>query len=108
MWSVGCILGALLLRIPLFPATRLSIQLQAILGLVGNCTDSDLDALEAPEARAIFRSIEFTQVPWSTKFPNATAKALDLLQKLLQINPAKRLTAEQALNHPYITELFRS
>jgi hypothetical protein len=49
MWSVGCILGGLLLRRPLFPAVRLSMQLEAILELLGNCSDQDLDAMEGPE-----------------------------------------------------------
>jgi serine/threonine protein kinase len=30
---------------------------------------------------------------------------VDLLTKLLAINPNRRLTAEQALNHPYFNEL---
>ena len=35
-------------------------------------------------------------------FPEAPADALDLMQKLLQFNPEKRLTAEEALRHPYV------
>lgn len=29
---------------------------------------------------------------------------LDLLQQMLIINPAKRITVEKALNHPYLAE----
>lgn len=29
---------------------------------------------------------------------------MDLLRKMLKINPEERITAEQALNHPYFKE----
>jgi mitogen-activated protein kinase 15 len=35
-------------------------------------------------------------------FPTASDDALDLLKTLMQFNPNKRLTAEQALKHPYV------
>jgi len=35
-------------------------------------------------------------------FPTASEDALDLLKNLLQFNPNKRLTADQALQHPYV------
>ena len=35
-------------------------------------------------------------------FPKESADLIDLLDKLLQFDPRKRLTAEQALGHPYL------
>lgn len=34
--------------------------------------------------------------------PSAPPDGIDLLKKLLQFNPDKRLTAEQALKHPFV------
>ncbi len=38
-------------------------------------------------------------------FPGANPQGIDLLERLLVFNPAKRLTVEQALAHPYLTSL---
>jgi mitogen-activated protein kinase 7 len=38
-------------------------------------------------------------------YPQASPQAIDLLSKLLVFDPKKRLTAEQALEHPYMQEL---
>ena len=37
-------------------------------------------------------------------FPTASDEALDLLKNLLVFNPNKRLTVEQALKHPYVSQ----
>lgn len=42
------------------------------------------------------------KVPLRTLLASAPADAVDLLEKLLVLNPHKRLTAEQALEHPYV------
>ena len=34
--------------------------------------------------------------------PDAAEDSVDLMKKLLRFNPDKRLTAEQALKHPYV------
>ena len=41
-------------------------------------------------------------------FPTASEESLDLLKKLLQFNPNKRLTVEQALQHPYVAQFHNS
>jgi mitogen-activated protein kinase 15 len=35
-------------------------------------------------------------------FPTASEDAIDLMKNLMHFNPNKRLTAEQALQHPYV------
>ena len=35
-------------------------------------------------------------------FPNANPLALDLLERMLTFNPVRRITVEQALQHPYL------
>eukprot|EP01070_Trichotokara_eunicae_P008615 Trichotokara_eunicae@DN5822_c0_g1_i2.p1 len=37
-------------------------------------------------------------------FSNASAEAVDLLKQLLQFNPSKRMSAEEALRHPYVAQ----
>ena len=37
-------------------------------------------------------------------FPNASNEAIDMMQNLLKFNPTKRLTVEEALQHPYVAQ----
>jgi mitogen-activated protein kinase 1/3 len=40
--------------------------------------------------------------PFSVLYPNASPAAVDFLNKTLTFDPKKRLTVEQALEHPYL------
>ena len=44
-------------------------------------------------------------VPLKRQFPKAPSNALDLLSKMLQIHPKRRITVEQALAHPFLASL---
>jgi len=37
-------------------------------------------------------------------FPSASVEALDLLRRLLQFSPSKRISAESSLSHPYVSQ----
>lgn len=65
----------------------------------------DLEVIKSPYAATMLESLgsgerkELFQV-----FPTASEEATDLLEKLLRFNPRKRLSAAEALQHPYVSQ----
>lgn len=56
-----------------------------------------------PRTREYINSLPVSKgVPLSDKFPRASNLAVDLLEKLLAFNPDNRVTAAEALQHPYL------
>nr|XP_056710412.1 mitogen-activated protein kinase 15 [Euleptes europaea] len=105
MWSVGCILGEMLLGRPLFPGTSTVNQIEQILHVIpppspeGNCwTLPCSNSWVVSDCRC--RSLAFGLQ--SLDYQPPELPALDLLKRLLVFNPDKRLTAEEALEHPYV------
>ena len=45
------------------------------------------------------------RVAWPKKFPEADALALDLLDRMLQFDPRKRIDVHAALRHPWLAQL---
>ncbi|KFV59321.1 Mitogen-activated protein kinase 15, partial [Tyto alba] len=104
MWSIGCILGELLLGKPLFPGTSTVNQIEQILRVIPAPSPEDILAMQSDyKASVINRMISRQRVTFEEILPSSTPlPALDLLKKLLVFNPDKRLTAEEALHHPYV------
>lgn len=44
-----------------------------------------------------------TPVDWHTKYPGASQDAVDLLRRLLTLNPYYRATLEECLSHPFLS-----
>eukprot|EP00826_Nyctotherus_ovalis_P050321 TRINITY_DN6152_c0_g2_i5.p1 TRINITY_DN6152_c0_g2~~TRINITY_DN6152_c0_g2_i5.p1 ORF type:complete len:221 (-),score=68.16 TRINITY_DN6152_c0_g2_i5:128-733(-) len=103
MWSVGCILGEMFLGKALFQGSSTLNQLDKILELTGTPKLEDIEAIQSPLAISMLGSLPPTKPKQLTNvFSMASEDALDLIKGLLQINPHKRLTVEQALEHPYV------
>uniref|UniRef100_A0AAY4CAA5 Mitogen-activated protein kinase 15 n=1 Tax=Denticeps clupeoides TaxID=299321 RepID=A0AAY4CAA5_9TELE len=108
MWSIGCILGEMLLGKPLFPGTSTINQIEQILRAIPHPTPEDVLSIESEYgASVIQRMMLRPQVTLDKLLPSsASADGLDLLKKLLVFNPEKRLTADQALKHPYVSKFY--
>ncbi|KAF8396647.1 hypothetical protein HHK36_018271 [Tetracentron sinense] len=106
IWSVGCIFMEIIKREPLFPGKDYVQQLRLITELLGSPEDSDLAFLRSDNARKYVKQLpQVPKQPFSKKFPNVSSTAIDLAEKMLVFNPCKRITVDEALNHPYLSSL---
>jgi p38 MAP kinase len=102
IWSAGCILAEILTRNVLFKGDNSINQVECIFRICGTPKPETIQADDVREFVKRFgeqESKDFRQI-----FPNQTPDAIDLLTKMLQIDPNKRITAAQALKHPYVSE----
>lgn len=104
MWSLGCILGEMLLGNALFPGTSTINQIEKIMSAITHPSPEDILAIKSEYGSSVIqRMLLKPQVPLEDLLqPSVPPDALDLLRGLLVFNPDKRLTAEQALQHPYV------
>ncbi|XP_068189408.1 mitogen-activated protein kinase 15 isoform X2 [Antennarius striatus] len=104
MWSLGCILGEMLLGKALFPGTSTINQVEKIMSSIPHPSAEDILAIKSEYGSSVIqRMLLKQQVPLEDLLHSSVpADALDLLKGLLVFNPDKRLTAEQALEHPYV------
>ena len=103
LWSVGCIFAELIGRKALFKGRDYVDQLNQILRILGTPTEETLNKVGSSRAQAYIRSLESVpKIEFSQLYPQASASALDLLQKLLEFDPLNRFTVDQAIAHPYL------
>ena len=99
IWSAGVILAELLLEKTLFPGKTDVDVLVKIFNLLGIPNDNNWpDAIQLPSFR-VAKGTPITSI--QKKFANFSDECRDLLEKMIVLNPNNRITAEEALNHPY-------
>eukprot|EP00475_Leptophrys_vorax_P004206 TRINITY_DN1251_c0_g1_i1.p1 TRINITY_DN1251_c0_g1~~TRINITY_DN1251_c0_g1_i1.p1 ORF type:complete len:474 (+),score=140.17 TRINITY_DN1251_c0_g1_i1:58-1479(+) len=107
VWAVGCILGELFNREPLFQGDNYVDQLNVIFGVLGTPTPEDLECILNAEALQFVKKLKKKNaVPLRKVFPNASSKALDLLSRMLVFNPKNRITVDEALKHPFFKKFY--
>ncbi|XP_007469894.1 PREDICTED: cyclin-dependent kinase 5 isoform X2 [Lipotes vexillifer] len=104
MWSAGCIFAELAnAGRPLFPGNDVDDQLKRIFRLLGTPTEEQWPAMtKLPDYKP------YPMYPATTSLvnvvPKLSATGRDLLQNLLKCNPVQRISAEEALQHPYFSD----
>ncbi|KAI8826598.1 casein kinase 2, alpha polypeptide [Fimicolochytrium jonesii] len=114
MWSVGCVLAAMVFQVEVFfKGTDDVDQLATIVELLGGADlrayASKSNILMTPEVLEVVSTCRTkrTRLDSLTRLSAGpgTCLLVDLIDRLLQYDPEERLTATEALMHPYFASL---
>eukprot|EP00760_Papus_ankaliazontas_P001640 PhM_4_TR10548/c0_g1_i1/m.6108 len=110
MWSIGCIAAEIALRRTFLPGKDYLHQLELIGDVLGYPEDvswvTNYDAKQYMKERHFkYRAREPTR-PLKLALRGCSRSLLDLIGKMLVWDPTARLSAEEALQHPYISHLY--
>eukprot|EP01006_Ploeotia_vitrea_P015936 TRINITY_DN46331_c0_g1_i1.p1 TRINITY_DN46331_c0_g1~~TRINITY_DN46331_c0_g1_i1.p1 ORF type:complete len:295 (+),score=157.90 TRINITY_DN46331_c0_g1_i1:158-1042(+) len=104
LWSVGCIFAEMVNGRPLFPGSSDSDQLLRIFKMMGTPTKATWPGMiDLPDYKDNFPFYE----PQKLKkiCPRLDKSGLELLSLMLQYDPDKRISADDAMKHPYFDDL---
>ncbi|CAD8052227.1 unnamed protein product [Paramecium primaurelia] len=105
MWSVGCILGEMILGKAIFSGASTLNQIEKIIELIGRPKQEDLELINAPLAQQVLDGISMQKrKSFAGFFPNASPDFIDFIRQCLNWNPSKRMTIDEALKHQLMKE----
>ncbi|KAL7687442.1 putative protein kinase domain, F-box domain, protein kinase-like domain superfamily [Plasmopara halstedii] len=103
IWSVGCIFAEMAQGKPLFTGISEIDQLFQIFSKLSTPTSETWPGFSSlPNYH--FEFPHWKRRPLNRLFPGISDHGIDLLTKLLTYNPDQRITAEDALRHPYFSD----
>jgi mitogen-activated protein kinase 1/3 len=81
-------------------------QLNVIFDVIGTPAEEDMEFVTDPNGILYLKSLKKrTKRDLKLKFPGSNEDALDLLEKMLQFNPMKRATVQQAIEHSFFSDI---
>ncbi|KAF7340084.1 Molybdenum cofactor sulfurase [Mycena venus] len=105
VWSCGCIFAEMISGVPLFRGKDTQDQLLHIIRILGTPSDQQLAKMAKDSPEITLKPFpRCPKVDLQQVLPKASPAAIDLLERLLKFDPAERLSAVDALSHPYFTE----
>ena len=104
IWSAGCIFAELLTGVKVFGCSDVRGQLDLIVDLLGAPSLEDLAFVKGDASRTALTAVQNSPSTFEERFKNIDPVARDLLKKMLVFNPGQRITADKALEHPYLSQ----
>ncbi|CAI0374188.1 unnamed protein product, partial [Linum tenue] len=104
VWSVGCIFAEMVNQRPLFPGDSEIDELFKIFRIMGTPNEDTWPGVTSlPDFKSTFPK-------WPSKdlanvVPTLDSAGLDLLRKMLCLDPVKRITARTAIEHEYFKDI---
>ena len=107
IWSIGCIIAEMHNGRPLFPGTSEADQLDLIFRMLGTPNEAVYPGIAAlPDYKpAAYRQCARPE-SLAHLVEGLPAEGVDLMQRMLQFDPGKRITAREALEHPFLVGAY--
>ena len=107
IWGLGCVFFEILTLVPLFPGDDEIDQVNKINYLLGSPPDDLYQKLVKNSAHRDQFCFEHQKGIGINKYlTHVSPKIIDLINKMLEYDPDKRLTAKQCLNHECFKDLL--
>ena len=104
IWSIGCIFAEMSMKQPLFPGDSEIDQLHKIFHALGTPNETIWPGVsQLPDHKTTFPN--WVSRPISASVKGLDPQGLDLLSRMLVYEPEKRITAFDALRHPFFDDL---
>lgn len=107
IWSIGCIMAEMVDNKPLFPGDSEIDELFKIFQVLGTPSEQTWPGVSTlPYFKGSFPNWGGNHLP--RLYPQLDAAGVDLLNRMLTFDPTKRISAKDAMKHPWFNDLDKS
>ncbi|XP_074133309.1 cyclin-dependent kinase 16 isoform X4 [Sminthopsis crassicaudata] len=105
MWGVGCIFYEMATGRPLFPGSTVEEQLHFIFRILGTPTEETWPGISSNEEFKNYDYPKYRAEALLSHAPRLDTDGADLLGRLLQFEGRNRISADDAMRHPFFQSL---